>query len=397
MRIAVFTDTFLPSINGVVTAIVNSTRGLAAKRHQIIIFTSSGTGSEKINLGHGITIKYYKTTNLIKYPDFKLAVPSVRIINEMSKFKPDVIHSHMPSFLGWEAVICSKMFHTPLIGTYHTLLPDFMGHTRLPRYMSESEAAKRIVWGYTRGYYNLCDQVITPSKAMKDVLVKEGIKKPIRAMSNGVDLKRFKPANRNEKISGVRKIIHVGRISYEKDIETVIKAYKIAMKEEPDWKLRIVGGGPDLKRLKKVAGRLLHKKIEFSGPINHNKLSKIYSRADVFVTASTIETEGLVILEAMACGLPVVGVDKLAIPNIVKHEKTGFIAKAHDEKEMASYLLKLMRSRKLRQQMGRRGALEVSKYSIDKTIETLEKIYKEARRNKRRKKEDKKRYSHKKA
>lgn len=372
MRIAIFTDTFLPSINGIVTSVVNSSKKMAKKGHKIYIFTSKTKEHKHINLGRNISIEHFKPVNLIRYPDFQLTLPNPKIIRRVRKFRPDIIHTHMPSLLGWEAVLCSKIFDIPLVGTYHTLLPDFLEYLPLPKKINKSRITKAITWNYTRRFYNRCDLVTTPSESMKKELVKHKIRSPVRSISNGVDLNIFYP--KRKKKNG-KTIVHIGRISYEKNIDIIIKAFKLLVKKKTDSILLIAGRGPDIDKLKKDAGNLLNKNIKFLGPIPHEKLVDIYSSADIFVTASTVETEGLVILEAMACGLPIIGVDKLAIPHIVKHEKNGFIAKVGDEKQIAKYMETLLDDHNLRERMGKESLKIVKIYSLDDIINELEDLY----------------------
>ena len=207
---------------------------------------------------------------------------------------------------------------------------------------------------------------------MKNELKKHGIKRQIKFLSNGVDLEKFypKPVKKNGKT-----ILHVGRISYEKNIDVLIKAFKLVLKKHPNAKLLIVGKGPDMNRLKKEAGSYLNKNIKFLGPVVHEKLIKVYSGVDIFATASTIETEGLVILEAMACGLPIVGVNALAIPTIVKHGRNGFIAESKDLKEIANYISVLLEKEELRNRFGKESLKIVKNFSLDSIIEQLESIY----------------------
>lgn len=374
MKIAVFTDSFLPNINGVVTSVVNSSKEMAKKGHKILIFTVKPKKCPKIDFGKNIYIVRFSPLNIIKYPDFSLAAPNyLKCLRILKRFRPDIIHIHMPSPLGWCALMASKSLDIPVIGTYHTLLPDFLEHTSLPKRITKSKTSRKLTWKYTNNFYNRCDVVTTPSAVMRKVLIKYGIKKPVIFISNGVNLARFHPINSRK---DGKTILHVGRISYEKNIDVLIKSFRILLKKKPDAKLLIAGKGPDMNNLKKITGKLLNKSIMFLGQIEHNKLAGLYSSADIFATASTVETEGLVILEAMACGQPIIGVNKLAIPYIVKHEKNGFIAHPYNEKEIADYMLKLLKDKNLRKKFGKESLRIVKDFSLDNIINKLEGIYK---------------------
>ena len=374
MKIIYFTDTFIPQINGVVTSIVNFSRELASRGHTIYIFSARNGKEKKLNLGKNITVKYFHASKLlINYPDLSTAYPNtLKTIREIRKIKPDIIHTHTPSPQAWVALALAKRFHIPIVSTYHTLLPDFIKHTRL-KFFKTTNAAKHLAWEYTRWYYNKLDAVVTPSQAMKRELAKHGIKGPIHAISNGINLKMFYQAKKKHK--GI-KLLHLGRISYEKNIDQILESFKICLDKNLKLKLTIVGGGPDLSKLKALARKLkINKEVDFTGPIDHKKLRGIYNSHDIFVTASTIETEGLVILEAMACGLPVIGVKKLAVPDIVIHDKNGYVVGPGKVKKFADSIEEMVKNKKNRKKFGLYSQKESQKYSLDNSIDKIEKVY----------------------
>ncbi|MFA5176140.1 MAG: glycosyltransferase [Candidatus Nanoarchaeia archaeon] len=376
MKIAYFTDTFVPNINGIVTSILNSSENLAKKGNKIYIFTikPKEKNFQIPKLHKNIQVFHYPRLNLIKYPDFQLAYPKLLDINKKFKeINPDIIHIHTPSIFGWAALILNNKYKKPVVGTYHTLLPDFLDYLPLPIF-NKSKTAKRLTWGYTRKFYNKCNIVTTPSIAMKQELEKHGIKN-VKFLSNGVDLKKFHPIQ--SKKDG-KTILHVGRIGYEKNIDVLIKAFNELLKKNKNVKLLIAGKGPDLEGLKEFTQKLgISKNVEFLGPIKHDNLPKLYSKADIFVTPSTVETEGLVILEAMACGLPIIGVNKLAVPYIVKNNKNGFITKPGDYKEIANCMEKLLKDKKSREKFGKESLILVKEFSLESIIKKIEEIYKE--------------------
>jgi 1,2-diacylglycerol 3-alpha-glucosyltransferase len=372
MKILYLTDTFLPQINGLITSVVNFSENLEKRGHDIRIFTTEN--KSKVKIGKNIDIKYFKASSfLINYPDFVLAYPNIyRTMTEIKKFSPDIIHTHTPSPQAWVALTAAKISHIPFLSTYHTLLPEFIKHTYLAKLNIDS-AAKMLTWGYTRAFYNKVDMVIAPSMAMRAELIGHKITKPITAVSNGIDTAKFRPKKRNSKNI---KILHVGRISYEKNIQVILEAFGQALKKDKTLQFTIAGGGPDLEKLKELSKKQgLSASVEFTGPIPHEKIDKIYSDHDIFLTASTIETEGLVILEAMATGMPVIGVDALAIPEIIKQGYNGYVAKPYNSKEISRYLLKLSGSGELRERFGAKS-VEISKdYDLNKSIYKIENIY----------------------
>jgi len=369
MKIAFFTDTFVPQTNGVVTSILNSTDRLARNGHKIMIFSPKiGKG---LNLHKNIKVVELKSFNLLpKYKEMEVRIPTfIKVLKNIRNFNPDVIHIHTPFGIGYEGFLCSKLLKKPLVGTYHTLLPDFLKHVSLAG-LEKKEQTKNLTWKYSNLFYNRCDMVITPSNIIKKELKKHGLNSRIEVVSNGVDLNKFyRKIIKNKKIT----ILHVGRISYEKNVDVVLQAMKIVSLYNK-IKFIIVGGGPDLEKLKKYAEGI-NLDVEFTGVIKNENLAGYYNKANIFVTASTIETEGIVILEAMACGLPIVGVNKLAIPEIVKNGKNGFVANENEPEDIAKYLIKLIKSKGLRNKLGRNSIKIARKYSLDNSVRKLENIY----------------------
>ncbi len=370
MKIAFFTDTFVPQTNGVVTSILNSTDRLARKGHKIMIFSPKiGKG---LNLHKNIKVVELKSFNLLpKYKEMEVRIPTfIKVLKEIRNFNPDIIHIHTPFGIGYEGFLCAKLLKKPLVGTYHTLLPDFLKHVSLAG-LEKKEQTKNLTWKYSNLFYNKCDIVITPSDVIKRELKKHGLKSKIEVLSNGVDLNKFyKKKIKKNKLT----ILHVGRISYEKNVDVVLQAMKIVSLYK-GIRFIIVGGGPDLERLKKYAEGI-NLDVEFTGVIKNENLADYYNKADVFITASTIETEGIVILEAMACGLPIVGVNKLAIPEIVKNGKNGFVVKENEPEEMAMSLIKLIKNKSLRNKLGKNSMKIAKMYSLDNTVRKLEQLYK---------------------
>ena len=377
MKIAYITNTFYPEINGIVTSIINNSK-ILAKRHHIEIYTTKK--SKKINLGKNIKVRYYPGTSIFtKYPEFKLEIFSLRFLKHLERFDPDIIHIHTPSIFGMEALFYAKVFKKPVVATYHTFLPGFIKHFKIS-VLSELELVKNVLDMYTKLIYSAANAIITPSNSMKEMLIKNGIvkdKSKIYVISNGVDVSAYNLyKNRLQKTSSSLKksnpvVLYVGRLSYEKNLDVAINAFKLVEKDM-DAEFWIVGCGPDENHLKKLAS---NSNIKFLGAKRGCKLLEVYSKADIFLTASTIETEGISILEAMSSRLPIVGVRKLAIPELVTHGKNGFVAKPGNVKELAKYLRILIKNKDLRKKMGNESYKKVKNYDLKQVSAKLESLY----------------------
>jgi len=231
---------------------------------------------------------------------------------------------------------------------------------------------RRLIEWYLHNVYERCDIVTAPSEAMIQLLEEEGLQTRKLFISNGVDCNKFPPKS-DYQVRG--RLLHVGRISHEKRAEVVILAFKDVLLEFPKATLDIYGDGPARKYLEALVKKERIRNVRFNGFIRHDELPEVYRNCDVFLTASTIETQGLVILEAMSSGLPIVGVDKLAIPDHVRHGENGFLVKAGRPEEMAEAVTTLLREEALIPRMGRKAAQYARSHDFEKVLLEYERLY----------------------
>ncbi|MCR4369064.1 MAG: glycosyltransferase [archaeon] len=375
MKIAIFTDSYVPQINGVVTQIRNVSRELKRHGHEILIVAPSESLLFLEKEVDGIRVLYVRSIPLPSYDDYKITAPtSKRVLRELKKFSPDLVHVHTPFGVGWLGVRYAKRLKVPLIGTYHTLIPEFMMYLPIP-FLKHTKFAKKAAWRYTNHFYGKCDLITTPSESMRRELEKNGSKK-VEVVPNAIDFEMFNSHAKKNYAKNAHKIIYFGRVGFEKNIEVLFFALKHLLWKDKKAHLTITGSGPALKFLKDLAKEeKLESHVSFSGALRESELAKHVAQHDVFLTASTIETQGLTILEAMAAGVPVIGADFLAIPDSVKDGKNGFLFKAFDFVECAKKSEKLLSSQLLRKKLGK-GAIETArKYSIEKIASQWEQLY----------------------
>ena len=377
MNIAIFSDNFYPKVDGLTITLLNFIRRLAEKGHKIRLYIPNYGDIEINNFHENISVERHVSFKLASYPEFRFAIPAPqKIRRSIKKFKPDIVHFHTLGTMGMMGIKFAEHYKIPLIGTYHTYLPGFLicisPNKKIDKF-DKKFLSKKIVWKFSNRLYNKCDLVTVPSESMKGVLEKNGLKTRIIPLSNGLNLDEFP-----SKIEYSRKcmLLHVGRMSYEKSIDVIIKSVGILSKEFPDITLSLVGEGPALKSLKLLVKRLdIEKNVNFLGFVEHGRLSEIYKEHDIFIIASTIETQGVVILEAMASGLPIIGVNKLAIPDCVKNNINGYVTTPFDEIEMAQKIKVLYLDSKIREVFGKKSSEMVREHDINNTIEKLESLY----------------------
>jgi len=381
MRIAIFTDTFIPLTDGVVTFITNLSKELVKKGHKVFIICPKYKDNKEFK---------YKNIKVIRincipaffYEGYKFASPfSWSLLNIIKREKIDIIHFQTPISLGIQAILISKILKIPLVGTFHTNIadPNYLRHVNITNsYM------QKMAWEYSKIYYNQADLRTCPSETTKKELLKHGFKKPIKAISNGIDLKVFKIAKNNKK---QKNLIFIGRIAYEKNIFYLLDCFKMVLKKIPNTKLIIVGDGPQFVEVKdKVKSMNLSNKVILTGKINHNKLinSPIFNSADLFVTASTTETQGISTMEAQAKGIVSIGISAGGIKDLIKNNHNGFLVKVGDKKEFADSIIKLLSNKFLYKKMRTNTLEEIKKHDMKKVIKIYEKEYETLIKNKNR-------------
>ncbi len=334
MRIGIFTDTYPPFINGVSTSIVMLENALRKKGHQVYIVTVNSDNMK---------YKYENDEHIIRIPgvpigiyDYRLTgVYPLKALNKIRKWNLDVIHSHTEFGVGTFARIISKQFNIPLVHTYHTMYEDYV-HYITKGYFNNT--SKKIV-EYLTNFY--CDQtateLIVPTKKTYD-LFKEKYKyeRNVHIVPTGIEVERFYKENiDSKKVDEIRKrhglsksdfvVLFVGRIAKEKDVEFLISAHEYLAKNYKS-KLLIVGDGPDLERYKKLAHKLnLDEYVIFAGKVPWEDVTLYYQIADIFATASTSETQGLTVIEAMAASLPVVAVNDESFNTVIVDGLNGHL------------------------------------------------------------------------
>ena len=382
MRIAIFTDTFLPQVNGVVRSIVTTANVLAKHGHSIAIFTVNAEKlSKKIKakeLDERIQVYPFSSFALPTYKELQVRIPTfVPSLYEVYRFNPDLIHSHTTFGIGWEAVMSANFLNIPLVGTHHGFLAEFLKHVKLD-YRIMKPLARR----YLSFYYNRCDAVISPSVALVKELMQYKLRRPVHVLSNPVDLKYFSVNKTKEflrKKFRLNKsvIIHFGRLSYEKSTDLVLKAFAQILNWGIDAQLIIIGDGPERGKLEAIGRKLnIDKSVEFTGTLRDNDLTERIAAGDFFVSASTIEPQGLVFLEAMALGLPVIGVNAGGVPEYVDNGKNGFIVEPGNVRAIAEAMKKFIEHPELRDSFGQNAKECVKKYDAEIIVGEIEKVYK---------------------
>ena len=313
MKIAFFTETFLPKVDGIVTRLTKTIDNLVQNGDEVVVFCPEGCPTEY----KGAKIIGVAAMPLPLYPELKLGLPGPAVSDALENFKPDLIHVVNPAVLGLGGIWLAKSNNIPLIASYHTHLPKYLEHYGMG--MLEPLLWELLKAAHNQALLNLCT-----STAMVEELESKGIKRTA-LWQRGVDTETFKPEFRNQimrnKLLGKYPdknslLIYVGRLSAEKQIERI----KPVLEEIPDACLALVGDGPYRNQLEKI---FENTQTNFIGYLSGEELASAYASGDIFLFPSSTETLGLVLLEAMAAGCPVIGANKGGIPDIINDGVNG--------------------------------------------------------------------------
>lgn len=341
MRIGLFTDTYPPFINGVSTSVAMLKRALEQQGHTVYVVTVSSNAlkheydeKERILKVAGIPIGIY---------DYRLSsIYPVTLINKMKKWNLDVIHSHTEFGVGILARLFAKQFNIPLVHTYHTLYEDYT-HYITHGYFEKS--SKKIVEYLTKFYCDkTANELIVPTNKIYSLFKeKYNFTKNIHIIPTGIEVDRFFEENINKKeVEALKKklglkkneftILFVGRLAEEKNVEFLIEAQKKLVEYDDHIKLLIVGDGPDKQKYEQLAENLgLKDNIIFNGKAAWEEIPIYYHASNVFATASTTETQGLTVIEAMAAGVPPLCIDDDSFRGTVTDELNGRVFKNQEE------------------------------------------------------------------
>ncbi|HKC04375.1 MAG TPA: glycosyltransferase [Patescibacteria group bacterium] len=381
MRILFVTATYLPTINGISLSIKLQKDELIARGHKITIIAPKHHGQRKES---GV-IRLPSLSNP-KYPDYPIIVP---IPYEDSHFKVlgkkfDVVYFHHPFYLGETAILLAKYFKCPSVFFYHTQYDEYP-KTILPKEIPYKPVKKYII-NHIKELSSKVDHIVVETPTLKNKLRLFGVKSAISVVTSGrqsmkhMEISKTKLRTMYSLPIDNTIILCVSRLSKEKNLGTLIKIIK-DLKTKKKVTLVIAGDGPERSNFEELVAKSNLTNIIFLGNIDYNKLSEIYSLADIFAYPSKTDTQAIVLIEAMSAGLPLVCFDSPGPKDFIINNKNGILcANIGDFKKS---LNKLIIDSKLREEMGRTSTLYAKDYSfsvsMDKIEQTLKKVVSEYR------------------
>jgi glycosyltransferase involved in cell wall biosynthesis len=367
MRIGMMADTYKPYVSGVTNYIDLNKHYLEKAGHEVYVFTFSEPDY------------YDKEERIVRSPGLPLADTGFflsLIYSREAKHllqSMDVVHVHHPFLSGRLALHYCHHERIPIIFTNHTRY-DMMAQAYIP--MLPEEISEGFLQAYMPSFCEAVDLVVSPSPGMEKVLRKLDVGSHIEIVPNGVELKRFiqtKPLSRADYgfSEDAVLLIYTGRLAPEKNLTFLLMSFAGVTQAVDNARLLLVGDGPIKEELHTLAKDLqITEAVHFTGMIPYEKMPGYLAMCDAFVTASVSETFGLVIVEAMGTGLPVIGIQSPGVGDIIEDEKTGFLS----TNNLPAYTAKLTRlclQTQLRQKMGRAARKASQKYDIELTTRIM--------------------------
>ena len=341
MNIGLFTDTYFPQLSGVATSIQTLKNALEKNGHSVFIFTTTdphlGKGTIEPNVFRVSSVPF------VSFTDRRIAFRGLFQATKIAKeVKLDIVHTQTEFSMGMIGKYVAHSLGIPAIHTYHTMYEDYLhyvlnGHLLKPYHVKQ----------FTKAYLHNMDGVVAPSERVKETLTRYGVTIPMRIIPTGVDLAAINENPRRDvrKELGIdsneKVILTLSRVAAEKKIDQMLDVLPTVLESEPNVKFVIAGDGPDVQPLKDQVARLsLEDYVIFAGSVEHSDVGNYYRMADLFVSASDTETQGLTYIEALAAGTKCVVYSTDYTEHVFDNKELGstFTTKNEMTNEIIDYL-----------------------------------------------------------
>ncbi|MDY4222942.1 MAG: glycosyltransferase [Candidatus Faecousia sp.] len=337
MKVLITTDLYTTATNGVVTSVRNLSRELEEAGNEVKILTLSDT----VHSHREGNIYYIHSMPLKVYPDVRMPLPrsshSQKLLKEIIQWKPDIIHSQCEFFSFHYARRIAKRTGAPLVHTYHTQYEQYVSYVLPGRWTGEFLAKT-----FSRVRLKKVDIIIAPTAKMKQVLEDYGVKNNIEIVPSGICLQQHQgrmtqeERERMRQLLGIpqehRVVLNLGRLGTEKNLDEVVRLFALQLQRQSNLTLLIVGDGPAREKLYQQVKELdIGDHVIFTGMVEPDQVQKYYQLGDVFVSASTSETQGLTYIEAAANGLPLVCREDPCLEGVIAQGENGYTYRSPDE------------------------------------------------------------------
>jgi 1,2-diacylglycerol 3-alpha-glucosyltransferase len=384
MKIALFTDTFPPEINGVSVSVSLHQKVLKDQNHEVLIITTNPFGKNTLIDLDMIRIPGVELKKLYGY---RLSIFfNAKAYQFIKKWEPDIIHIHTDEGIGIFGKISAFFLKVPTVVTYHTMYEDYTHYAGFLKGL-----ASRVVKQFSKSIAEQCTEFITPSLKTKEKIRSYGVDRFINIVPTGIDFSRFQRTSLDAHklaevknrwiLPGEKVLLSLGRVAKEKSMDVILKGFaKVIQSGEDHIRLLMVGDGPDRHGLIELTNQLgISDKVSFVGAVPILEVPYYYQLADVFVSASLTETQGLTFMEAMVSDCLVLCRFDENLAELIRHQQTGFIFS--DDKDFVRQVKTIFNlTKEKREQIKGDVATAVNRYSLPNFYQNLIEVYQRATR-----------------
>ncbi len=377
-KILITSDLYRPSVNGVVTSIVNLITELRGRGYEIRILTTSYDNNYHFDAED--QVYYMRSVPFKVYPGIRMPLNFFKheYLDEIIQWRPDVVHSQCEFFTFQYALKVVEETGAALVHTYHTL------YNQYATYLPLHAGADLMIAVASQLRLEAVDTVIAPTQKVKDTLLDYGVRADIAVIPTGISLDKFRVPKDEAMIASLREkygltpetrvLLSLGRLGKEKNVEELIRYFSTLARFRDDVRLMIVGGGPDAERLQEIAeSYLLEDRVIFTGMVDPSLVRQYYALGDIFVCASTSETQGLTYVEALSCGLPLVCRNDAALDGVVSNGLGGY--RYENCGEFCTYITRILDNPVLQKAMCDENLSIAYKFSKEQFAENIAALY----------------------
>ncbi|MGH3098400.1 MAG: DMT family transporter [Streptosporangiales bacterium] len=378
LRVLIGADTYPPDVNGAAYYTRRLALGLAARGYEVHVVCPSATGQPALEMVGPVRVHRVRSMRTPFHDDFRVASPArVRtdVARVLQRVCPDVVHVQNHFLVGRVLCRLAGRRGLPLVATNHFMPDNLLPYLPLPGPVARAVA--RFGWRDLARVFAPAGALTTPTPTAARLVRASGIGKEVEAVSNGIDLARFRQRDVVLREGDERTLLFVGRLDAEKHIDELIDALPV-IRTTVDARLVVAGVGGLREALEwRAIQRGVAEHVDFLGFVSDDDLPGLYASADVFCMPGTAELQSLATLEAMATGCPVVAADAMALPHLCQHGRNGFLHQPHRPDELAEHVTTVLTDDALRERMGKESRAIASEHDEARSLQRFEEIYAE--------------------
>ncbi len=384
MKILIAADTYYPHVNGASYFAQRLAHYLRHRKHEILVIAPSRKFGNEVYHHYDVRVLGVRSIPIFVYKNFRFSprvLQGKTIAKAVKTYAPEIVHVQGHFFICKEVLRTAWDIGLPTVGTNHFMPENLSHYFHLPAFAKEW--LERLGWKQFRAVFEKIDVVTTPTKTAAQLLQQIGLQREVLPISCGIDRSRFSPSANGTSLKrkynlpeNKKMLLVVGRLDKEKNIDLILRGFS-RVTRRMNLHCVIAGRGAEESRLKGLVRTLgLDEHVTFTGFVPDEDLPGLYAATDCFIIAGTAELQSIVTMEAMATGLPVIGVRAMALPELIQPGINGCLFEAGDKDGLADCITTVFSDDSLRKEMGRASLAIIARHDIEQTIDQFEMIYK---------------------